>query len=82
MSNKMIQMQLPFGKPMSTFDAIMIAEGTYQAESPEELIQAWQMLIDTGMAYELQGWFGRTANSLIEHGHCTPQPTNNQPYSC
>ena len=82
MSNKMIQLELPFEKPMPTFDAIMIAEGVYEAESHEQLIQAWQVLIDTGMAYQLQGWFRRTANSLIEHGHCTKPTTNNQSYSC
>ena len=75
MSDKMIQMKLPFEKPMPTFDAIMIAEGVVQAESKEQYIQAWQVLIDTGMAYQLQGWFHRTADSLIENGHCTPQPT-------
>lgn len=82
--SKMIQLELPFEKPMPTFDAIMIAEGVYQAESQEQYIQAWQVLIDTGMAYQLQGWFKRTATALIENGHCTPrkQQTNNQPYSC
>jgi len=82
MSDKMIQLPLPFEKPMSTFDAVMIAEGVQDAESEEQYLEAWQMLIDTGMAYQLQGWFGRTANQLIEEGHCTKPTTNNQPYSC
>lgn len=82
MSDKMIQMKLPFTKQMSTFDAVMIAEGVIQADSQEEYIEAWQMLIDTGMAYQLQGWFHRTADSLIENGHCTKKTNNNQPYSC
>ena len=82
MSDKMIQLPLPFEEPMSTFDAIMIAEGAEQVESEEQYLEAWQILIDTGMAYQLQGWFGRTANQLIEEGHCTAPTTNNQPYSC
>jgi hypothetical protein len=82
MSDKMIQLPLPFEEPMSTFDAVMIAEGVQEAESEEQYLEAWQMLIDTGMAYQLQGWFGRTANQLIEAGHCTKRQTNNQPYSC
>ena len=82
MSDKMIQLPLPFEEPMSTFDAVMIAEGVQDAESEEQYLEAWQMLIDTGMAYQLQGWFGRTANQLIEEGHCTKPTTNNQPYSC
>ncbi len=76
MSDKMIQLPLPFEEPMSTFDAVM------NAESEEQYLEAWQMLIDTGMAYQLQGWFGRTANQLIEAGHCTKRQTNPQPYSC
>lgn len=67
---------------MTTFDAVMIAEGVQEAESEEQYLEAWQMLIDTGMAYQLQGWFGRTANQLIEEGHCTKPTTNTQPYSC
>ena len=34
----------------------------------EQLIQAWQQLHDTGLAYQLQGWFGRTAQNLIAEG--------------
>lgn len=82
MSDKMIQIPLPFEEPMSTFDAVMIAEGVQQVETEAEYLEAWQMLIDTGMAYQLQGWFGRIANQLIESGRCTEPTTNNQPYSC
>lgn len=35
-----------------------------------ELLDAWQYLIDTGLAWQLQGWYGRTAASLIEAGLC------------
>jgi hypothetical protein len=82
MSDKMIQLPLPFEESMSTFDAVMIAEGVQPVETEEEYLEAWQMLIDTGMAYQLQGWFGRTANQLIEAGRCTAPTTNNEPYSC
>jgi hypothetical protein len=57
---------------MDNFTAIGIAEGFVEAESEEQVIEAWQHLIDTGMAWSLQGWFGRTASRLIEAGHCTP----------
>mgnify|MGYP003115674333 CR=1 FL=1 len=33
-------------------------------------IQAFQYLIDTGHAWMLQGWYGRTAKHLIETGIC------------
>jgi hypothetical protein len=34
----------------------------------EEQIAAWQLLHDTGMAYTLQGWYGRTAQALLQQG--------------
>ena len=46
----------------------MLAEGVEEASSEEELISAWQHLIDTGLAWSLQGWFGRTAQALLEEG--------------
>ena len=53
---------------LSTYEATGIAEGWIPAESKEQLIQAWQQLHDTGLAYKLQGWFGRTAQNLIAEG--------------
>ena len=55
---------------MSNLEAIDIAEGVTQAKSEAEYIAAWQQLIDTGLAWSLQGWFGRTAAHLIEQGLC------------
>lgn len=55
---------------MKDIDAIWIAEGFTEAESKEQLIEAWQHLIDTGLAWSLQGWFGRSAKELIEQGIC------------
>lgn len=57
---------------MDTFTATMIAEGAEQAESEEQLIEAWQTLIDTGLCWQLQGFFGRQARALIEAGVCRP----------
>ena len=34
----------------------------------QEIIAAWQYLHDTKLAYQLQGWFGRTASDLIKEG--------------
>ncbi len=55
---------------MNTFDAVGIAEGFIEADSQEQVIEAWQHLIDTGLAWKLQGWFGRTASELIGQGIC------------
>jgi len=54
---------------MDNYTAVMIAEGVDEA-SEEEHIEAWQHLIDTGMCWTLQGFFGRTAADLIEAGIC------------
>ena len=58
---------------MDNYRAIGIAEGFLFAANENEYIAAWQHLIDTGLAYTLQGWFGRCANHLIEDGYCTPK---------
>ena len=53
---------------MDNYDAVMLAEGVMEPRDEEHLIEAWQHLVDTGMAWRLQGWFGRTAMKLIEVG--------------
>jgi hypothetical protein len=53
---------------MTSYDAVMIAEGAMEAESEEQVIEAWQLLHDTGLAYQLQGFFGRTAHQLVQQG--------------
>ena len=61
---------------MDDFTATGLAEGFIEpdGETPEEredqVIEAWQHLIDTGMCWQLQGWFGRTARTLIHEGIC------------
>ena len=36
-----------------------------------EMVIFFQDLIDTGIAWELQGSYGRTAHALINAGECT-----------
>jgi hypothetical protein len=53
---------------VNSFDAVGIAEGWIEAESEEQVVEAWQYLVDSGLAWQLQGWFGRTARHLIDEG--------------
>ncbi|WP_116365013.1 DUF7417 domain-containing protein [Parahaliea mediterranea] len=57
---------------MNQFDAVGIAEGWIEADSEDQVIEAWQALVDTGLCWQLQGWFGRTASQLIENGIVQP----------
>ena len=61
---------------MTTYRATMIAEGVEEPKNEEEYIQAWQHLIDSGVVWNLQGWFGRTATALIAEGICTMKTTD------
>ena len=59
---------------MNTFEAITLIEDTPDV-SEEQYIEAFQSLIDSGVVWQLQGWYGRTARGLIDGGYCT---TRNQ----
>ena len=53
--------------------AVKICEQLVMSDIDEETA-AWQFLIDTGLAWRLQGnygWFARTARRLIDEGLCT-----------
>ena len=60
-------------KKMTTYDAVMIAEGVYEGDT-DQMQEAWQMIVDTGLAWSLQGWCGREATRLIEAGVIMPFP--------
>ena len=54
--------------------ALATVEGMppYEEPTEQEVIAAWQWLIDTGHAWRLNGRYGRTADGLIEDEICTP----------
>jgi hypothetical protein len=71
----MAEQQNEYTTEWNSFNAAMAAEGQWELagveESEENFIAANQYLIDTGLAWQLQGFFGRQAMSLVEAGHCT-----------
>lgn len=54
-------------------NAVGIVEGAIDS-SPDERLEAWQFLVDTGLVWQLQGSFGRAAVDLIERGLINPPP--------
>jgi hypothetical protein len=56
---------------MDNYTATGLAEGFIEAENEEQVLEAWQHLVDTGLAWQLQGFFGRTAQQLIDNGYIT-----------
>jgi hypothetical protein len=56
------------GMIMDNYMAVGLAEGFIEAESEEQVIEAWQYLHDTKLGYQLQGFFGRTLNQLLNEG--------------
>lgn len=50
-------------------DSIIRFESGELQES--EIIDLFQGLIDSGMAWQLQGTYGRTAKTLIDLGYCS-----------
>ena len=62
---------------MTTFEAVQIVEGLDDVEhTEEEILAAWQALVDSGDAWTLQGWYGRTATALLRSGSIFPADRN------
>lgn len=62
-----------------SLSAVLIVEGVLDLGDTEEEkgqvhVAAWQSLINTGLVWQLQGWFGRRAAALIEEGLCKSAP--------
>lgn len=54
-------------KKWTIFDATMTAENEDKhSVGLNIMIEAWAVLVKTKIAYLLQNWFGKTAQSLIE----------------
>ena len=49
---------------------LIIRYETGSMDSTDEIISFFQRIIDTGLVWNLQGHYGRTAKALIEEGYC------------
>ena len=58
------------GRPVASIDVGKIMDYESGEMSDDDTINFFQELIDNGMAWELQGHYGRTAQALIEQGYC------------
>lgn len=67
-----LQLNMPKIK-WTQYLACAYAEGFCEGEgaSEKEQLEAWQYLENTGIAYALQGWYGRTCQNLIANGLIT-----------
>ena len=74
MSNENNQKKLNFFVINDTYTACGIIEGFEPIpDNVDEYtahVVAWQYLIDTGVVWTLQGFYGRTARDLIARGTC------------
>ena len=66
-------------KQQMLYNATMIAEGAMDETSEMSYIQAWQHLVDTGVVWELQGFFGRAAHRMLSEGTLQPAPIKDEP---
>jgi hypothetical protein len=67
--------QFADGTEINSYLATAYAEGFCEGDgaSPMDQLRAWAYLIKTGTCWQLQGWFGRTAEQLINSGIISPQ---------
>lgn len=64
---------IAMAKPNTKFNVVDFVVDYEMGETTEEETTAgFQHLINTGMAWELQGYYGRVAKYLIDGGYCTP----------
>ena len=55
---------------MDNIRAVGLIEGFEFADTEDDMVEAWQFLIDNGMVWKLQGCYGRAARELIDSGTC------------
>lgn len=65
-------------KQMDAYRACGLVEGFEAPDAEEEVIEAWQYLVDTGLAWSLPGRIGRFAADMIAEGLITDGSDQNE----
>lgn len=55
-------------KPITPAVAVGIVNNEIDVAEEEDFARAWQYLHDTGLAYQLEGWYGRRAKEFLDRG--------------
>jgi hypothetical protein len=58
---------------MNTAQAVAIADGMQRPAYPDEFVEAYQLLVDEGIAWTLQERIGKMAWEMIRAGLITSQ---------
>ena len=53
---------------MDIFKAIQLAEGVIESDNADDYKEAWQLLVDTGVIYDLGDEYIKNAKYLIKEG--------------
>ena len=57
---------------MDNYTAIGLAEGFVEAQSDEQVIEAWQYIYDHKLYLSLRGFFGRRVKAMLDAGVISP----------
>ena len=76
---KVIEYSVIEVETMSSFLAVEIIENGYHYHDNDDIVAAYQFLINNGMVWLLQGTYGRMAVRLIDDGICSCSDTPCEP---
>jgi len=67
---------------MTSYEAVGIAEGFIEAETADQVFEAWQLLIDTGLAFSLQRRWAELPRTLSQTDFVSHNEPNSSPSGC
>ena len=74
-NEKVIEYSVVEAETMSSFLAVDIIENGYHYHDNDDIVAAYQFLINNGIIWKLQGTYGRMAVRWIDDGLCTCDDT-------